>query len=611
MTHELTTADLEIQTCLDEKQSFAVIAGAGSGKTTSLVDALKHVRAKHGRKLRRDGQKVVCITYTKRARDVLRHRLNDDDLFEVSTIHSFLWNEVSRYSQDIAAVIAETIIPGKIAKYNEDASGTSQKAERARANIVKLEEALPHVSGIAKFDYDDGKFSDFKKGTIGHDDVIDIATAMICSRPLLQKIIGQKYPYTFVDEAQDTFPVVVEALNQICSGDGLPIVGYFGDPMQQIYEKRAGQFKGPPGYKVIAKEQNFRSARSVIELANKLRDNLQQVPAGPNAEIEGDVTLILVAAEEPGAPRKRYTDEQLDRALSKLDAVLAEIGWQDHEGSKRLYLARQMIARRLGFLELHRLFDGEYASQRVKDEFEEGNHFLIKPIVETLWPIANALEKKDELGVLKALRTNSPAFDISGDNAGRPLKHMLAQAKIKGEGLLKRWKEGTIKDVLSYGCEEGLYSLSERLAQQLNRDPRPEAYNKDEHGAERSDWLADTFFQSTTSELSSYAEFVTDNTPFSTQHGVKGEEYDDVLVLFDDVEAAWSMYSFAKLFAPGVAGEGTSGQIERSLRLAYVCFTRAQKTLRIVLFCPSPGEAKTELVAKGWLYESQIRIFPV
>ena len=84
-----------------------------------------------------------------------------------------------------------------------------------------------------------------------------------------------------------------------------------------------------------------------------------------------------------------------------------------------------------------------------------------------------------------------------------------------------------------------------------------------------------------------------------TQHGVKGEEYDDVLVLFDDVEAAWSVYSFAKLFPPGVAGEGTSGQIERSLRLAYVCFTRAQKTLRIVLFCPSPGEAKTELVAKG------------
>ena len=94
MVHDATQADLKIQTCLDENRSFAVIAGAGSGKTTSLVKALRYLKGTYGKRLRRDGNKVVCITYTKRARDVLKHKLNDESLFEISTIHSFLWGEL-------------------------------------------------------------------------------------------------------------------------------------------------------------------------------------------------------------------------------------------------------------------------------------------------------------------------------------------------------------------------------------------------------------------------------------------------------------------------------------------------------------------------------------
>ena len=37
-------ADALVRTCLDERRSFAMIAGAGSGKTSSLVDALGRVR---------------------------------------------------------------------------------------------------------------------------------------------------------------------------------------------------------------------------------------------------------------------------------------------------------------------------------------------------------------------------------------------------------------------------------------------------------------------------------------------------------------------------------------------------------------------------------------
>ena len=611
MAHDPTQADIDIQTCLNESRSFSVIAGAGSGKTTSLARALRYVRLEYGKRLRRDGQKVVCITYTKRARDVLSHRLNDESLFEVSTIHSFLWREISRYHDDIAAVIAETTIPAKIEKLSERANGNSQRAQKAREDIEALNAVLPLVSEVGTFTYDDGVFSNLAEGEIGHDDVIDIAAAMIRSRPLLQKIIGQKYPYIFVDEAQDTFPSVVEALNLICAPEGLPIVGYFGDPMQQIYEKRAGRVEGPEGFRPIEKEENFRSAKSVIKLANALRPDLQQVPAGPNSEMEGTVSLLLVEAEAPAAPRGRYTDEQLDRALERFDQALNEIEWQDTPSSKRLYLAHQMIARRLGFLSLHKLFHGDYASQRAEEQFDEGSHFLLKPIVEAIWPIVSALDAGDDLGVLKALREQSPAFARDGENAETALDEMIAGAKAHAEALRTLWRENPIKDVLAYAQQKGLCRISERLAQHLNRKPRAEAYDKDRHSAERSDWLADLFFVSPTDELAEYCAFVTDNTPFSTQHGVKGEEYDEVLVLFDDVEAGWNHYSFAKLFVPGVAGIGTDGQIERSLRLAYVCFTRAQKVLRIILFCPAPEAAKAELIDKVLFSDDQVSVMPL
>lgn len=608
MAYEPTQADLEIKDCLDQHRSFTVIAGAGSGKTTSLVTALRYVKSQYGKRLRRDGQKVVCITYTKRARDVLKHRLNDESLFEVSTIHSFLWREISQFDSDIGTIIADAIIPTKIAKLAEKTEGNSQRAQKARADIEALSQILPLVSEVSRFDYDDGQFSDFAAGDIGHDDVIDIAGAMIEAHPLLRKIIGQKYPYIFVDEAQDTFPVVVAALNMICTPEGLPIVGYFGDPMQQIYDKRAGQFEGPPGFEPIEKEENFRSAKSVIKLANALRTDLQQVPSGPNSEIEGEVSLILVEAEDPAAPRRRYSDEQLDRALNRFDQVIADIGWQDSEASKRLYLAHQMIARRLGFLSLHKLFHGPYASQRAQDQFDDGTHILIRPIVETLWPIVSAVDAGDDLGVLKALRENSPVFARDGNNADQSLNVMIERARTLAEALRAIWNGQTIKDVLDYARREDLCRISERLEQHLDRAPRSETYDKAIHGAERSDWLADSYFSSSTEEVSAYCDFVSENTPFSTQHGVKGEEYDDVLVLFDDIEAGWNNYSFTKLFVPGVVGAGTDGQIERSLRLAYVCFTRAQKVLRIVLFCPAPHDAKVELIEKGMFTENQVTV---
>ena len=59
------TADERIADCLAEGRSFVLDAGAGAGKTYSLVEGLKKLCAPPvAARLRRDGQQIACITYT-------------------------------------------------------------------------------------------------------------------------------------------------------------------------------------------------------------------------------------------------------------------------------------------------------------------------------------------------------------------------------------------------------------------------------------------------------------------------------------------------------------------------------------------------------------------
>jgi DNA helicase II / ATP-dependent DNA helicase PcrA len=81
-----------------------------------------------------------------------------------------------------------------------------------------------------------------------------------------------------------------------------------------------------------------------------------------------------------------------------------------------------------------------------------------------------------------------------------------------------------------------------------------------------------------------------------------------VIVVFDDAEAAWNNYNFAKMLTPQAAGEPKDSQKERSRKLAYVCFSRVVRYLRVLLFTPDPKSAALELIAKTLFQESQITI---
>jgi DNA helicase-2/ATP-dependent DNA helicase PcrA len=125
---------------------------------------------------------------------------------------------------------------------------------------------------------------------------------------------------------------------------------------------------------------------------------------------------------------------------------------------------------------------------------------------------------------------------------------------------------------------------------------------------DKGDWLADAFFIMSTEEIERYIEFINEKTEFSTQHGVKGEEYNRVLVVFDDVGSAWNNYNFAKTLTPTTAGAPTDRQLRLTTNLAYVCFSRAEVDLRIVLFSSNAAAARQELLGKKLFKADQIEI---
>ena len=88
-------ADATIIECLNlaEPRSFFLYAGAGSGKTRSLVNAVrKTIDGEHGRLLTLTGKKIGVITYTNAACDEIKQRLEFDPRVEVMTIHAFSWS---------------------------------------------------------------------------------------------------------------------------------------------------------------------------------------------------------------------------------------------------------------------------------------------------------------------------------------------------------------------------------------------------------------------------------------------------------------------------------------------------------------------------------------
>lgn len=118
------------------------------------------------------------------------------------------------------------------------------------------------------------------------------------------------------------------------------------------------------------------------------------------------------------------------------------------------------------------------------------------------------------------------------------------------------------------------------------------------------------------SEIIKYNEYINEKSKFGTHQGVKGLEFDRVMVIIDDEESRGFMFSYDKLF--GIkpltstdqknVDEGKETGIDRTLRLFYVACSRAKESLAIVCYSDSPKELKNNVINYKWFTEDEVEV---
>ncbi|WP_198023104.1 UvrD-helicase domain-containing protein [Paenibacillus zanthoxyli] len=127
-----------------------------------------------------------------------------------------------------------------------------------------------------------------------HNDVLFFSYQLLKKYPFILKVLRAKFPYLYIDEFQDTHPLQVEILKLI--GAQETIVGIIGDEAQSIFSFQGadpGQFSSfkLPALKEYVMEDNRRSTNSIIDLLNAIRKDIVQQKI---RNIQGDIPKLLV-----------------------------------------------------------------------------------------------------------------------------------------------------------------------------------------------------------------------------------------------------------------------------------------------------------------------------
>lgn len=181
--------------------------------------------------------------------------------------------------------------------------------------------------------------------------------------------------------------------------------------------------------------------------------------------------------------------------------------------------------------------------------------------------------------------------------------------------------EATTRNVLEHMRDTGLITLDPRVLSYLEAGVPPPPEQDDDEAAQEDDEDAplemsamDSFLACKASGFWGYKEYVDELSPFSTQQGIKGAEFDRVLVIADDGESSHFQFSYDKYFGIKELSdndkknldEGKETQVERTRRLFYVCCTRAMGDLVVVLFADDAGAAEQAVRAMNLFPADQI-----
>ncbi|HLA57826.1 MAG TPA: UvrD-helicase domain-containing protein [Puia sp.] len=606
-------------------KNFLLSGGAGSGKTYCLVQTIKKCIKEN------PTAKIACMTYTNAAVKEIEKRVNHDNL-SVSTIHDFLWDNIKAYQKELIVSLTQLI--------NDDNS-----------NISVPEGKIDHFYFANLTDEIQYKeWTRIKEGIISHDEVLEVANVMYENNVRLCDIIKDKYKFIFIDEYQDTSPLVVEIfLEHLKKSKKKNIIGFFGDSMQAIYDGTIGdlsKYISVGDVVEVQRKQNRRNPLQVINLANKLRtDGLKQEQSSDDN-----------APNMNGGGIKSGTITFVHSKSNDIEAIKIAIGWNfnDLKETKELNLTHNLIAPKAGFLGLMEIYDKDPVIglkndivRKIKNDIERGITYDINDTdtFDVVADLVKPVNQKKELKKKVLLASHPDLYDELKDVPFSEVRKIYLDKEAliddKKQDDSDETKKGSKRDNLIRHLFKIQFNIHLYKNKQYNTFLRRTEYQirsiADKVKIRDIVEQLDNMSESTIEEVIDFAaqegicrkddkfeQFIIDNsylfnrvktikyrefqnlynylegyTPFSTQHKIKGDEFKNVLVILDN--GRWSNFNFEYLFT----GAGTSASVlNRTQKIFYVCCTRAKDNLVVFYNAPIPAVVSK---AKEWFGESNVK----
>ena len=595
--------------CIEKGVNFILEGGAGSGKTYSLISLIETLIIKSSE------IKIVCITYTNNAVAEIKSRIDNENLW-VSTIHEFIWHVIKKYQKEIKNELVLLI--------NDEIIKEFKKPKDLENNLITID----------YFNNIDVEYDEYysmnpnaeNKIKISHDHILILAEKMFDKYKKLSDILKDIANCIFVDEYQDTSPYIAKILlEHLKKSKKKNVIGFFGDSMQSIYDEGVGDLNK---YKLkkIVKKQNRRNPRIVIEIANKFRnDKIRQIPSkdknAPNMDengviIEGNIKFI-------------YGKEQEDINFLKNKALFKPWNFLNGEQTKELRLTHKYNAEMAGFKKLYDLYNDDLIIKLIDNiqkniDNNENKESVLNELVLELRPIYNKKDLFEEI-------TGNEIYNLIYQDIKNLLwKNILEKCKISKESLMsykfngingryetnshrdkilkkldvlnelielyesKKFNEflkktnfsiqnkndkSKLKEIMNFFMLEDRKTIEEVLDFSKKQGLIREDVDFDNYISAKGFYLWERIKKISFKEYRNSILYLKEFSPISTQHSIKGSEFDNVLVV---LESNWNKYDFKTLFGKGSKNENVK---KRTRKLFYVCMTRAKKNL--VIYMPT------------------------
>ena len=589
MHADLNPAQLEAATATDGP--VLGIAGAGSGKTRTIVYRMAHL-VREGM----DPHSILLLTFTRKASQEMLHRagrLLGQGLNEVvgGTFHAFAYAMLRRYGRALGLPDDLTILD------RGDAEQVIKQAKESQA-IGKGDRSFPRKGTIAAlisksrnkevgletlldrearhlsiYGQDLQAIADayarFKQeyGLLDYDDLLFRFEALLTQHEDIRDFLRTKYEHVLVDEYQDTNLVQGRIVTALVGPRGNVMA--VGDDAQSIYSFRGATVNNIlhfaesfPGARFIKLEQNYRSVQPILNLSNQILDHAEE-------KYEKKLFTELSEGQKPELLRPISDHSQAGVVLSKIEDLARE--YPLHEIAVLFRSGFQSYSLEVALNKAGIPFK-KYGGQR----FTEAAH--IKDVLAFLRLAVNPLD----LPAWQRVMTLIPKV---GPKTCRRLYDQMAVGETAA--LEKSCRQNAelkaamdcIRHLQTQKAERVFVLLEQvlELYQPILQERFPDDYPRRQAGLEQLSQIAaayeelDLFLSDLSLEHPDQLgprDPLEDNLVLSTVHSAKGLEWQAVIIL-DLVEERFPS-KYALMDQPGM---------EEERRLFYVACTRAKEYL--------------------------------